>query len=385
MRKILLAILLLTLTAALAGCAIAETQDVWIYAVSAGKADAILIGVDGKAYLVDAGYGRSRGKILFAMERMGVDRLEAVFVTHTDDDHTEGLTWLAESDIEVGAWYASALYTGVKERKHPAVKAAETRNQEVVWLQAGDRLTLGSATLDVLAPSQLNEDKDNNNSLVMRLSTNQGSILLAGDMEFPEEEILLASGANLNCDVLKVGNHADDDTTSEALVRAAMPKVAVISTDSAEKPETPDPRILALLESVGARTFVTQECTGGILVRLSGGVPSVERIDLPAQPCNVSIVSLAVDADRITLENQGIQSADLNGWYLYSDRGGELYVFPDGASLAPGASLTVGTSSTRASTDLFWDDKKVIHRSKADRMTLYDPNGLPVSSMDNGL
>lgn len=385
MRKILLEILFLSLTALLAGCASAESQEVWMYAVSAGKADAILIGANGKACLVDAGYGRSRGKILFAMKRMGIDRLEAVFVTHTDKDHTEGLTWLAESGIEVGAWYASAMYTGVKEKNHPAVKAAEIRNQQVIWLQAGDAVALGSATLNVLAPSRLNEDKDDNNSLVMMFSTDQGSILLAGDMEFPEEEILLASGADLSCDMLKVGNHADDDTTSQALVRAAMPKAAVICTDSSEKPETPDVRVLALLESVGAETFVTQECTGGILARLSGGVPSVERIDLPAQPSKVSIASLSVDEDRITLQNAGDQSADLTGWYLYSDRGGELYVFPDGTALAPGAALTLGTNSTDGPTDLRWDDKKVIHRSKSDRITLYDPNGLAVSYMDNGL
>lgn len=356
-----------------------------MYAVSAGKADAILICADGRACLVDAGYGRSRGKILFAMERMGIHRLEAVFVTHTDDDHTNGLDWLAKSDIEVGAWYASALYTGVKEGKHPAEQAAGMRGQEVVWLQAGDSVPLRTAVLRVLAPSRLNNDKDDNNSLVMMFSTGQGSILLAGDMEFPEEEILLASGANLKCDVLKVGNHADDDTTSEALVRAAMPKVAVISTDTSEKPETPDPRILALLESAGAQTCVTQECTGGILVRLNGGEPGVERIDLPAQTAQILISSLNADDDRITLENAGAQAADLSGWYLYSDRGRELYVLPDGTTLEPGATLTIGTNSTESPADLLWDDKKVIHRSKADRITLYDSNGLIVSYMNNGM
>lgn len=385
MRKILLWLTILALLPAAVGCATSgEVEDVWMYAVSVGKADAILLGVGDSVCLIDAGYARSRGKILAAMEQMGVDRLDAVFVTHTDDDHVGGLEWLAESDIEIGAWYASAMYTGIKkEKKHPAVKAAKLDGQSVNWLKAGDSVPLGSAVLEVLAPSVLNTDKDNNNSLVMMLRSAQGSILLAGDMEFEQERVLLATGASLDCDVLKVGNHADDDTGSDTFILAARPSVAVISTDSAEKPETPDPRLVDLLQSAGAQVCVTQEATGGILVRLTEGVPSVERIDLPSVQTGVVICGVTPGEDTITLTNSGTEQ-DLTGWYLYSDRGGELFLFPDGTRIGSGATLTIGTQSTQATCDLLWDDEKVIHRSKTDTITLYAPNGMPVSSMSNG-
>ena len=269
----LLIALLLCLPAAGCSTAAPAESDVWMYAVSAGKADAILLGVGDAVCLIDAGYVRTRGKILAAMECMGVEKLDAVFLTHTDDDHADGLEWLAESEIPVGTWYASALYTSVKVSKHPAVKAAAARGQEVVWLQAGDAVSLGGATLEVLAPAQLNEDKDDNNSLVMMLHSDEGRILLAGDMEFPEEGVLLQSGADVACDVLKVPNHADDDTCSETFVRAAAPDAAVICTDTREKSETPDPRVVASLQAVGAQVVVTQECTGGILVYLHQGTP----------------------------------------------------------------------------------------------------------------
>ena len=384
MRRRLLAGLLAALMTALTGCAAdAEAADVWMYAVSAGKADAILVGAGDSVCLIDAGYARSRGKILAAMERMGVERLDAVFVTHTDDDHTDGLEWLAESGIEVGAWYASAMYTGVKEKKHPAVKAAAIRGEQVRWLQAGDSVPLGSARLDVLAPISLYTDKDDNNSLVMMLRSDAGSILLAGDMEFPEEAELVASGVSLDCDVLKVANHADDDTTGEAFVRAASPKAAVISTSTEEKPETPDPRAVALLQAAGAEVAVTQECTGGILVRLSDGVPAVERVSLPEPEAQISIARVIPGEDLIVLSNGGA-AASLAGWYLCSERGGEMMILPEGTAIAPGGSLTIGTKSSDGEFDLLWDDKNVIHSSKRDVISLYAPNGLPVSEMDNG-
>ena len=382
-RSFLIGLLLLTIV--LGGCSAGAEGDVWMYAVNAGKADAILVGVGECTALIDAGYGRSRGKILAAMEHMGVKRLDAVFVTHTDDDHVDGLEWLAQSDIEIGAWYASAMYMGIKsEAKHPAVKAAKARGQQVQWLKAGDSVALGDAVLEVLAPIEPATDKDNNNSLVMMLRSGDGSILLAGDAEFPEERTLLESGAALNCDVLKVANHADDDTTSEAFVQACMPQVAVISTSSAEKPETPDPRVVAALQSAGAEVAVTQDCTGGVLVRLDGGTSSVERVDL-AQPASAVVVEdVVAGEDIVTLYNGGSEAESLDGWYLFSDRGREMFLFPEGAAIGPGQRLTIGTKSTKEPFDLFWDDKKVVHASKTDVITLYAANGMPVSAASNG-
>ena len=377
-RRALLAALCLLLTASAA----AET---WMYAVSAGKADAILLGGDGWAALVDAGYARSRGKILAAMRQMGVTRLDAVFLTHTDRDHAEGLQWLAESEIEVGAWYASAMFMGVKEKKHPAVQAARARNQEVVWLRAGDSVPLENAVFSVLAPSEPASDKDNNNSLVMMLESADGRVLLAGDMELPEEEILLGSGADLSCDVLKTANHGDDDANSEAFLRAAAPEIAVFSTSSAEKPGTPNPATVAALESLGAQVCVTESCTGGVLTRLSGGETSVEWVNLPEPETGVRIERVEPGADRITLANDGAADADLSGWMLVSEKGNEWFVLPEGTTIAAGGRLILGTNSTDGAFDLLWDDKKVVHKSKTDLFTLYDANGMPVDAMDNGL
>lgn len=377
-RRALLAALCLLLTASAA----AET---WMYAVSAGKADAILLGGDGWAALVDAGYARSRGKILAAMRQMGVTRLDAVFLTHTDRDHAEGLQWLAESEIEVGAWYASAMFMGVKEKKHPAVQAARARNQEVVWLRAGDSVPLENAVFSVLAPSEPASDKDNNNSLVMMLESADGRVLLAGDMELPEEEILLGSGADLSCDVLKTANHGDDDANSEAFLRAAAPEIAVFSTSSAEKPGTPNPATVAALESLGAQVCVTESCTGGVLTRLSGGETSVEWVNLPEPETGVRIERVEPGADRITLANDGTADADLSGWMLVSEKGNEWFVLPEGTTIAAGGRLILGTNSTDGAFDLLWDDKKVVHKSKTDLFTLYDANGMTVDAMDNGL
>ena len=182
MRRLLKMTAVLLTAALLGGCGAAATDvsdapdPVRLMAVSVGKGDALLLQIGEYACLIDAGKAKAMGKVRAAMAWMGIEALDAVFVTHTDDDHVDGLEWLSASDIPVGAWYASGLFTEVKESKHPARKAAEARGQEIIWLTRGDRVALGDtgAEFRVLAPSRLFEDKDDNNSLVMMLETSEG-------------------------------------------------------------------------------------------------------------------------------------------------------------------------------------------------------------------
>ena len=384
MKKIACALLIMMLLGAAAACG-AAGEPVGMFAASVGKGDALVLKVGSWTGLIDAGKPHARGKVLSALAYMGVDRLDAVFLTHTDNDHVGGLKWLAQSDFPVGTWYAPALYTGVKEGKHPMEKAAALRDQDVTWLRRGDEIALGGgAVLRVLAPATRFTDKDDNNSLVMLLETDQGRMLLTGDMELPEEADLLSRGDDLSAAVLKVPNHGDNDTTSQALANAVGAQVAIISTDSQEKPGTPDPGVVARLQSAGTACHVTQDAPLGLLTTLEGGTARVDYVGISQSlPSGVYVSQVIPGEDLVTLTNSG-GDCDLTGCYLYSSRGDEIYPFPDGCVLPAGGSVTVGTRSSDGDYDLLWDDKKVIHKSKTDTITLYDRFGRYVDSMDNG-
>ena len=378
MKKILGALSLL-LAGLLAACGIgySEARSVTLLAANVGKGDALVLKVDDYACLIDAGKPHARGKVRAALQALGVTALDAVFLTHTDNDHAGGLEWLAQDDIPVGAWYAPGMFTGVKKKKHPIVKAADERDQSPKWLERGDTIPLGNtgAVLRVLAPATLFTDKDDNNSLVMMLETSQGRMLLTGDMELPEEADLLEYDDDLHCDVLKAPNHGDDDTLSEAFAEAVSAKVCVISTDSAEKPDTPDPGVLARLTAVGTKCYVTQDATLGVRVTLNGGNPEVTYLNIEA-PMSQAITVQASDADSdlVTLYNPG-PDCDMTGWYLYSDRGDELYAFPAGTVFPAGQTLTLGSHKSPRGYDLLWDVKRIHHKSKEDHILLYDPYG----------
>ena len=253
-------------------CQTAHAQ-VEFLAASVGKGDALIVRVENYVCLIDTGKSEAEDQLRRVFERCGIERLDAVFITHTDKDHSGGMKWLRKSDIEIGAIYASRYHPETSEKKHPAVKAAKKRGLEVNWLCAGDEVALGDtgAVFRVLAPTQEVQGNEDDNSLVMMLESPDGRILFTGDMEEAEEELLLATGADLRCDVLKVPNHADSDACGPALIAACMPKVAVISTDGGEKPGTPDKNVLKNLEKIGCVAYNTENCTFGVHVLLQEG------------------------------------------------------------------------------------------------------------------
>lgn len=375
MKRQLCAVLLTACLLA-AGPAAAESagETLSLLTVNVGKADCLLLRHGDFVYMIDTGTAQSWGAVSAALRAHGIAHLNGVILTHTDKDHAGGMEALASSSVAVDAWYAPAYYCEVTEKKHPAVQAAARRGQSVTWLSAGDSLPFGTGSLTVLGPREYFADKENNNSAVLLAEAAGGRMLLCGDMEEPAEDLLLAAGAVPGCDVLKVGHHGEGDATGEAFAMAVMPKLAVISTDSAAEPDTPSKRVMKLLRGVGAQIALTETAGDGVLAEIRGGELTWKAVtwDRPAPVTGVAIAAKDNGADTVTLKNGGAQTADLSGWYLHSERGGETLVLPDGTILAPGESLTV---STKEGGDILWPDKNVWHDKKEDAALLCDAWG----------
>lgn len=264
----------------LAGCAAAPAEETRVLFIDVGKGDAALVMAGGRNYLVDAGPEDAWDRVAAALAFYGVGKLDGVFLTHGDKDHAGGLKPLAGSGVEVSAWYASGLYApdrGADE--HPAEDAAEKRGQSPAYLSAGD----AAGPFTVLGPLTRYKD-DDDNSLVMMLETSAGRALLTGDMKFDEEEEILAAGRSLRCDLVKIAHHGNSDATSGRLIDAAAPRVAVVSTDSEERPELPDRRIVRMLEEKGIPLYSTWRSGGGVLVTLQGADTHAEYVLIPGAP-----------------------------------------------------------------------------------------------------
>ena len=271
--------LLLALLTGLTCAAAEESAEMSLLAINVGKADCLLLRCGASAYLIDTGTKKTADRVLTVLEASGVTRLDGIILTHTHADHAGGLkALLAAPSLTVDAVYAPAFYLLKKEDgKHPIEKALKKADPvPVTWLRSGDTIPLDGGSLTVLGPIVPNEETENNNSLVLLAEGGGGTMLLTGDMEFPEEATLLQAGVLPKVDVLKIGNHGEGDATSEQFIQAVQPSLAVISTNTEEEPDTPDPRVIKLLDAWHVETVQTQDADSGLLITLRNGEISTE-------------------------------------------------------------------------------------------------------------
>lgn len=282
MRKLFAVFLTaMLLWSAVAGGETADSEQnaMTLLSINVRKGDAHLLRCGNSIYLIDTGKKKEFDTLYRVLKENGIDRLTGVILTHSHSDHTGGLKKLIQSDIIAESVYTTAYYAPAKDDKeNPVVKALKGTDTEPIYLKSGDTLPLDGGELLVLGPlvEMTDSDNENSNSLVLLAKGGGGSILLTGDMEYPEEASLLNAGLIPHADVLKIGNHGEGDATSAQFIAAVSPSVAVIPTNTEDEPDTPDPRVIQLLKRYDIIILQTQHTKNGVLITIRDGGISYE-------------------------------------------------------------------------------------------------------------
>lgn len=255
-----------------------------------GQGDSILITTPGGAHiLVDGGGTVSFGKkeawrirrspfevgaktLLPLLKQRGIHRLDAVILTHGDQDHAGGLQAVLE-----GMPVSALMFNGTLADTEPYTKLMTTALAAGVRLypvQQGMVLALDEAAqLHFLWPeppadgqSLLNEVEDQNHeSVVFRLEMNGRSFLFTGDMDQAAEEAILQSAqqsglqAGKPIDILKVAHHGSKTATSADWLTFWHPAAAVISAGVNNLYGHPNGDVLARLEDANTEVYRTDQ------------------------------------------------------------------------------------------------------------------------------
>jgi competence protein ComEC len=252
-----------------------------------GQGESIVVqSPSGRTVLIDGGTRGDEGRgevgrsvIVPYLQSMGIQQIDAMVLTHADSDHCNGLPAVlrevpvrlaidgaAAHDEMLGAPSTRAIDqrdSGAADMGSVADYAAVKRlwcerGVPVHAARAGQKLQLGDGiVLTVVAPLSPPLRGENNNGAVLRLDHGAVSMLLTGDIEREAEERLLRRGAPLQCTVLKVAHHGSKTSTSPQFLRAAAPKVAVLSCGRYNSFGHPNPVTLQRLAEQRVATFRT--------------------------------------------------------------------------------------------------------------------------------
>lgn len=343
-------------------------HTIQILFVNAGKADCAILQADEKTYLIDVGEDSSVPQILAALSYLETESIEAVFLTHTDKDHIGGWEGIQKM-YDIGKLYTAAI------NEAPDVYTALAEDIPYETLSPGQSVPIGSdgLYLDVLCPVTLYPYEENNNSLVLRLDYGEETVLFTGDMKEVEEADLLSTGYDLDCTVLKVPYHGRKGATTQTFLDACTPELSIVCCDTNTDPDTAHKKVISRLETTG-QVYLTEEATVGWLLTITKDAHELIDAKIKTTPiADLTITDVSIENQSITIENTGA-NANLTGYYIYSDRGSELFVFPDGYVLPSGKSVTIGCVGSTE--ELVWyGETSVWHKNKKDHAILYDRYG----------
>lgn len=243
--------------------------------VGQGDALALAVGEPDRAVVVDA--GPEAGPVDDCLDRLGVERVPLVILSHLHADHVGGLAGVL-SGRSVGAIAVGAGRTPDWAWRQVR-REAEQAGVPLVDLASGQRLSWPALTIEVLSPNRKERSDEentgsaiNNRSLVFRAATAAGRLLLTGDIELAAQADLVASRVDITAEVIKVPHHGSR-TTSPEFLAAVGARVALVSVGAQNRYGHPSPRTMNTLRDQG--TLVARTDTDGDSAVVPG--PGIRR------------------------------------------------------------------------------------------------------------
>lgn len=253
-----------------------ENEDSYfeVHFLDVGQADCSLIICDDETLLIDGGNVADSEYVVSYLGEVGVKELDYVIGTHAHEDHIGGLGNVLTAFTVTETVYAPATGATTKCYRN-FVNAVQKQNKSLITPELGETFYLGNAEIQFVGPVTENYDDINNTSLVVKITYEETSFLFMGDAERESELDILETDFDLSADVLKVGHHGSDSSTTYPFLREVMPKMAVISVGEDNKYGHPTEAVLSKLSDAEIDIYRT-DFNGNIVMRCNNGEIEVE-------------------------------------------------------------------------------------------------------------
>ncbi len=266
-------------------------KNLQIYFIDVGQGDSTLIVTPNKkTILIDGGGSKSldefdvgKNTLLPYLLDRKISKIEYLMISHFDSDHCNGLIAVLEN-LKVEKVIISKQIEICDEYKR-IIEVIKKKNIKILIVKAGDKIVVDeNVRLDILYPEEKLQHTDiNNNSIVVKLSYNNFSMLFTGDIEEEAEKKIIEKYRDTNklkSTIIKIAHHGSKTSSSDEFIRMVKPQIALIGVGKNNLFGHPSNQVIDRLNNSKTRICRT-DLNGEIIIKVNkkGKIKVDKKID----------------------------------------------------------------------------------------------------------
>ena len=257
--------------------------DLLVHYIDVGQGDATLLQGPDFTVLIDAGR-HDRNDVVPYLKSMNVKSIDLLILTHPHADHIGQAVNVLKSFKVDEVWMSGSEHTSITyEELIDTLLESDVNYNEP---RAGERYKIGSLDIEVLHPDRLIGDF-NEDSIAIRAIYGNVKFVFTGDAEKRGEETMVKSGRDLRADILHLGHHGSNTSSTEAFLKAVDPDVAIYSAGKDNPYGHPHQEVIQRLFDLKIKVYGT-DVHGTIIVKTDGKTYDISteksgKIQIPGQ------------------------------------------------------------------------------------------------------
>ena len=260
-----------------------EADGLRITNLDVGQGDCTCIRIKDKTILIDGGSSDvtevGKYRIVKFLKYYGIRRIDRIFITHSDSDHTNGLLEIIQDPSHMGFSIGKIVLPDIKKQDKNYFKLKKlcvASGLPVDFMKKGDYVSIDHVKMRCLHPyPSYDWESENDYSLVLEVQYGNFKGLFTGDLEEQGEREICSQLHTVQ--YLKVAHHGSKGSSSEEFLTKTNPRICVYSAGENNRYGHPSKETRQRVKKIKAKEFCTIQ-KGAVTIITDGNVWSVESL-----------------------------------------------------------------------------------------------------------
>lgn len=251
-----------------------DKEKLNILFLNVGQADCEVIVYKDNTVLIDAGNKQDGELVVDELNKLGITKLDYVIGTHVHEDHIGGMSYIVDA-FEIDKFYLPYDTKTTSSYYKDLLNSLTNKNLQIEEASVGDKISLDDLEFEVMSVDNNQPEDANDSSIVLELTYGEEKYLFMGDATSKNEK-----QRNWNdVDVLKVGHHGSNTSSSQDFLNQVLPEIAIISVGKDNNYGLPKENIIERYNDLGSKIYRT-DYDGTIQIISDGKTNEINKIDI---------------------------------------------------------------------------------------------------------